>query len=216
VYLALANLRKRVPFGQLSPSLRLDIRTFFGDYQAALANGVELLYAAGDVDEIELACEELNLGWQDEQALYVHRSLVPDLPGVLRAYVGCAVALFGDVEQTDLVKLHKESGKVTFLTYDDFEGKPLPELQYRIKVNLRTRWVEAFDHRTSGQLLYYKERFLHPAHPQRGACEKFSAKLRKLRIAEGLLEGPTKEDFARLRAAHGLNENLNLVRSKSL
>jgi DNA phosphorothioation-associated putative methyltransferase len=215
VYLALANLRKRVPFSQLSSTLRLDIRTFFGDYQAALAKGVELLYAAGDVDEIALACEDLNLGWQDEQALFVHRSLIPDLPSVLRAYVGCAVALFGDVEQADLVKLHKESGKVTFLTYDDFEGKPLPELQLRIKVNLRTRWVEAFDHRTSGQLLYYKERFMHPAHPQRTACERFSAKLRRLNISESLLDSPSKEALAQLRATLGLNESLNPVRSKA-
>ena len=215
VYLALANLRKRVPLGQLSPTLRLDIRTFFGDYPAALAKGVELLYAAGDAGEIALACEDLNLGWQDEQALYVHRSLVPDLPGVLRAYVGCAAALFGDVEQADLVKLHKESGKVTFLTYDDFENKPLPELQHRIKVNLRTRWVEAFDHRPSGQLLYYKERFLHPAHPQRATCEKLSAKLRKLNIPEGLLEGPPKDQLARLRTVHGLNENLNRIRTSN-
>lgn len=211
VYVALANLRKRVPFGQLSPTLRFDIRTFFGDYQAALAKGVEFLYAAGDVGEIALACENLNLGWQDAQALYVHRSLIPDLPGVLRAYVGCATALFGDVEQADLVKLHKESGKVTFLSYDDFDGNPLPELQHRIKVNLRTRWVEAFDHRTSGQLLYYKERFLHPAHPQRPACEKFSAKLRKLNIPEALLDGPPKDQLARLCALHGLNANLNRV-----
>jgi len=38
VYLALANLRRRVPFGQLSPTLRLDIRTFFGECQAASGN----------------------------------------------------------------------------------------------------------------------------------------------------------------------------------
>ena len=149
VYLGLANLRKKVPFGHLSPRLRLDVREFFGNYQRALEKGLELLYAAGDPGEIELACEELKLGWQDEQALYVHRTVVDLLPGVLRAYVGCATALFGDLAQADLVKMHKASGKVTFLVYDDFEGKPLPELQHRIKVNLRTRWVQAFDHRGS-------------------------------------------------------------------
>jgi hypothetical protein len=160
VYVALANLRKRVPFGHLSPSLRLDIREFFGNYKAALAKGLELLYAAGDEGEIELACEDLGLGWQDEQALYVHRSLLERLPAVLRAYVGCATALFGDVAQADVVKIHKASGKVTFLLYDDFEGKPLPVLQHRIKVNLRTRWVQAFDHREEGQALESKDRFL--------------------------------------------------------
>jgi len=159
VYLAMANLRKRVPFGHLSTSLRLDIRAFFGNYTRGLEKGLELLYAAGDPGEIELACEDLKIGWQDEQALYLHRSLVDQLPAVLRAYVGCAVSLFGDVAQADVVKLHKASGKVTFLVYDDFE-KDLPELHQRIKVNLRTRWVQVFDHSTQRQLLHHKERFV--------------------------------------------------------
>ena len=150
VYVALANLRKKVPFGHLSQSLRLDIREFFGNYTRALKIGIELLYAAGDSGEIELACEGLKVGWQDEQALYVHRSLLDELPPLLRAYVGCATALFGDASQADVIKLHKTSGKATFLLYDDFEGKPLPELRQRIKVNLRTRWVQVFDHTADG------------------------------------------------------------------
>ena len=75
---------------------------------------------------------------------------------MLRAYVGCATALFGDVSQADVIKLHKASGKVTFLVYDDFEGKPLPELRHRIKVNLRTRWVQVFDHSQDGQMLLFQ------------------------------------------------------------
>ena len=209
VYVALANLRKKVPFGHLSQTLRWDIREFFGSYSRALEKGIELLYAAGDTGEIELACEGLKVGWQDAQALYLHRSLIPEVPPVLQAYVGCATALFGDVAKADLIKLHKASGKVTFLIYDDFERKLLPELQHRIKVSLRTRWVEAFDHRVSGQLLFYKERFLPLTHPHRAECEKFSGRLRKLNIPEGLLEGPNKEDLKRLRSLHDLTENLN-------
>ena len=167
VYVALANLRKRVPFGHLSQSLRFDIHEFFGNYTVALQKGMELLYAAGDPGEIEVACEGLKVGWQDEQALYIHRSVLDELPPVLRAYVGCATALFGDVSQTDVIKLHKSSGKVTFLGYDDFESKPLPELRNRIKVNLRTRWVQVFDHSADGQLLYFKERFLGTNNPRR-------------------------------------------------
>ena len=179
VYVAMANLRKRVPFGHLSASLRLDIREFFGNYTRALEKGLELLYAAGDVGEIELACEDLKMGWQDKQALYVHSSLLDRLPPVLRAYVGCATALFGDVAQADVAKIHKASGKVTFLLYDDFEGKPLPVLQHRIKVNLKTRWVQAFDHREEGQLLYFKERFVAPEHPGYVDMVRFSDHLRK-------------------------------------
>jgi hypothetical protein len=52
----------------------------------------------------------------DEQALYIHRSLLNALPPVLRAYVGCATTLFGDVAQADVIKLHKASGKVNVLS----------------------------------------------------------------------------------------------------
>lgn len=214
VYVALANLRRRVPLGHLSMSLRSDIRSFFGNYTRALEKGMELLYAAGDAGEIELACEGLELGWQDEQALYVHRSLVEQLPPVLRAYVGCATALFGDVSQADVIKLHKASGKVTFLAYDDFERKSLPELRARIKVNLRTRWVQVFDHSQDGQVLYFKERFMGAAHPHRAEMETFSAKLRTLGITEHVGFGPTVKEFAELIERHGLNADLNRKRIK--
>jgi DNA phosphorothioation-associated putative methyltransferase len=216
VYLGLANLKRKVPFGHLSPRLRLDVREFFGNYQKALGQGLELLYAAGDPGEIELACEDLKLGWQDEQALYVHRNVVDLLPGVLRAYVGCATALFGDVAQADIVKTHKTSGKVTFLVYDDFDGKALPELQHRVKVNLKTRWVQAFDHREAGQLLYFKERFVSPDHPRLAEMTAFSTKLRKLGIGEQVGFGPTKSEFLELLQRHGLNENLNRKRVGSV
>jgi hypothetical protein len=208
VYVAMANLRKRVPFGHLSPSLRFDIREFFGNYTVALQKGMELLYAAGDIDEIELACEELRVGWQDEQALYIHRNVLDELPPVLRAYVGCATTLFGDISQTDLIKLHKASGKVTFLGYDDFEDKPLPELRHRIKVNLRTRWVQVFDHSADGQLLYFKERFVGTMHPRRKEMESFSAKLRKMGLSDKSLEGPSKSAFAGMLEMAGLDEHL--------
>jgi DNA phosphorothioation-associated putative methyltransferase len=214
VYTALSNLRKRVPFGHLSSSLRLDIRTFFGNHKAALAKGLELLYAAGDPGEIELACEDLKLGWQDEQALYVHRSLVDQLPPALRAYVGCARALFGAVQQADVVKLHKASGKVTFLAYDDFDGKPLPELRFRTKVNLRTRWVQVFDHSAEAQLLYFKERLLAADHPRRPEMDAFSVKARKLGIPDLNTSGPAHAELDRLRELHCVNENLNKRRGQ--
>jgi hypothetical protein len=216
VYVALANLRRRVPFGHLSLSLRSDIRAFFGNYTRALEKGLELLYAAGDAGEIELACEDLDVGWQDEQALYLHRSLLEQMPPILRAYVGCATSLFGDVAQADVIKMHKASGKVTFLVYDDFEGKPLPELRQRIKVNLRTRWVQVFDHSAEGQLLYYKERFVSPDHLRFGEMQAFSGRVRKLGIAQQGSSGPRRGELIELLQECGLNENLNRRRGGSI
>jgi len=133
----------------------------------------------------------------------------------LRVYVGCASVLYGDIRQADVVKVHKASGKVTFLVYDHFFGKPLPELQQRVKVNLRTRCVQVFDHSGSGQLLYFKERFVSEDHPSRKQMEKFSAKLAKLNIidANGLM--PNKSEFEAMLERKRLNKNLNKVRKKA-
>ncbi len=215
VYVALANLRKRIPFGHLSASLRTDIRAFFGNYTRALEKGIELLYAAGDPGEVEIACDGLDLGWQDSQALYFHRSLLGALPTVLRAYVGCATAIFGDVAQVDVIKLHKSSGKATFLIYDDFDGKALPELRQRIKVNLRTRWVQVFDHSADGQLLFYKERLLSASDPRQEQLLAYSAKLRKLGIPEAFGVPPYREEFTQILDKAGLNQNLNHRRRTS-
>jgi hypothetical protein len=126
--------------------------------------------------------------------------------------VGCTSVLYGDINQADVIKVHKASGKVTFLVYDDFLGKPLPQLQLRIKISLRTRSMEIFDHSPSGQMLFFKERFLAVDHPARRRMEKFSAKLRKLGLREGDF-GPTKSGLFALLESLGLNENLNKKRT---
>ena len=218
VYLAMTNFRKRFLRREIPLRIKHDIRSFFGDLPAAHAKARDILFAAGDAGEIELACEGLDIGWQDEDALIIHRSLLGELPPLLRIYVHCAAYRYGDPEQADLIKIHKRSGKVTFQHYDDFDGKPLPELKTRIKVNLRNLFVDVFDHSKGPkvQLLYFKERFIAKDHPDRSSMEKFSAKLRKLGFNEltiGL--GPDKHSFMQMLDAAGLNENLNPKRSAS-
>ena len=214
VYLALSNLRKPVPSRHLSESLKADVRTFFGTYQTALARSRDILFAAGDPDEIELACEDVHIGWQDESSLIIHRSLLPELPPILRIYVHCAAHRYGDPALADLIKIHKRSGKITFQHYDDFDGKTLPELKTRIKVNLRSLFVEVFDYSAGPdfQLLYFKERFVRADYPGREVMSKFSEKLRKAGFAEETIGfGPTKAEFQKHVRALGLNENLIYV-----
>jgi DNA phosphorothioation-associated putative methyltransferase len=218
VYLAMTKFRRRFLRREIPLRIKHDIRSFFGDLAAAEARAREILFAAGDPGEIDLACENLNLGWQDEDSLIIHRSLLGELPPVLRIYVHCAAYRYGDPSQADLIKIHKHSGKITFQHYDDFDGKPLPELQTRIKVNLRNLFVEVFDHSKGPriQLLYFKERFVGSAHPDRPSMEKFSAKLKKLGLnKETIGLGPDRETFHTLLTAAGLNENLNPIRHRA-
>ncbi len=216
VYLAMTKFRKRFFRREIPQRIKNDIRSFFGDLTTAREKARELLFAAGDPGEIELACEDVQFGWQDHDSLMLHRSLFPDLPPLLRIYVLCAAHRYGDPAQADIIKIHKHSGKVTFQHYDDFDGKTLPELQTRIKVNLRNLFVEVFDHSKGPklQLLYFKERFVGRTYPGRPAMEKFSAKLSKLGLDQATIGlGPDRQTFLDLLVGAGLNEKLNSIRA---
>ena len=191
VYLASANLRNHIPLGRLPAGIREDISTFFGNYKTALKEGLLLLKSAADPNTIILACDDTTLGWQDERSLYIHPSLVDRLPVVLRSYILCAELLFGDIGQADLIKLHKHSGKVTFLAYEDFDSTPLPFLVTRTKVNLRNGTVDSYDHRDQGQVLCFKERYLDPDHPRRGDMLTVSDTMREVGVSEASFMGPT-------------------------
>ena len=174
VYLAGSNLRKPIPFFCLPETVRTDVTTFFGTYKRGLESGLTLLRAAADSNSIVLACDDTTLGWQDNHSLYVHVNLVDRLPIVLRVYVMCGELLFGDIKQADIVKIHKLSGKLTFLSYRDFDVAPLPELVSRTKINLRTGFVETYDHSSQGQILYFKERYVDPEDPLRVEMQALS------------------------------------------
>lgn len=218
VYLAMTNFRQRFLRRDIPLRIKNDVRSFFGDLKAAQATARDLLFAAGDPDELELAISELNYGVFDRNEMHFtfHRSLLPKLPPILRVYVHCGSVRYGNPEEADLIKIHIRSGKVTFLIYDDFEGKPLPELLQRIKVNLRTRFVEVFDHSRAGQLLYFKEHYVGPDYPGLHSLKAFSLKLGKLGIAANLGFGMNKAEFTSLLEKAGLNENLNRVRTREL
>ena len=216
VYLAMTRFRKRFLRREIPLRIKNDIRSFFGDLAVAQTRASDLLFAAGDPGEIDVACEGVDVGWQDPDSLMIHRSLLGKLPPILRIYVHCAAYRYGDPSQADVIKIHKHSGKITFQHYDDFDGKPLPELQTRIKVNLRNLFVEVFDHSQGPriQLLYFKERFVGQTHPGRRAMEQFSVKLRKLGLEPSTVGlGPDKSDYEVLLTKAGLNANLNPIRS---
>ncbi|GKT09170.1 DNA phosphorothioation-associated putative methyltransferase [Desulforhabdus sp. TSK] len=197
VYLALSNFRKQVPFKHLPDELRIDIKTFLGGYKAALEESQALLFSAGNPEVITRLCDDTSFGFLDHQALFIQRSLIQELHPILRIYVGCAEVLYGDLKDVDIVKIHKRSGKVSLLKYDDFEGKVFPELQERIKVNLRRQAIEVFDHRSTErqEVLYFKERYVSKDHPERQRWEEFSNWLKNLGLDLETGYGPYKQEL---------------------
>lgn len=219
VYVASAFLRKKVPFNHLSERLQRDIRSFFGNHAEAQRKAMEILFAAGDIDELSLAVQELGYGFwdSDNQQFTVHRSLLDELPLILRVFVECAARLFGDPRESDLIKFHLRSRKLTFQSYLDFDTAATPELRLRIKIDLPRLFVNVIDHSAGPdrQLLYFKERFLKNNHPEMEKMCRFSARLRSIGFDERTMGyGPSKAEFEALLSSRGLNKALIPKRMK--
>ncbi|MGH9424850.1 MAG: DNA phosphorothioation-associated putative methyltransferase, partial [Terriglobia bacterium] len=209
VYFALQQFEQRKTSPAFSEELRRDIRTFFGSYQNAQAEARQLLFSAGNRELVRQLCREVannGLGWlEKDRALYLHTTLVERLPAVLRVYVGCASYLYGDVTSADVIKIHIDSAKLTLMSYDDFEGKPLPRLLERIKIRFRDQDVERFTYGEAYEppYLFRKSRFItedFPHYAEQVAFERALQALNLCDLQDGL--GPPPQIFAeRLKAA---------------
>ena len=150
VYFALGHFARRRPYRALPGRLQRDVAHFFGSITRARAAGKRVLFAAGDanrVAEAAMLChDELGIGQlTGSHHLTFHQSVLGECLPLIRVYVGCALQLFGGATYVDLVKVHLESHKVTFLLYDDFHAAR-PILVERIKVDLPRLRVDYFDY----------------------------------------------------------------------
>ena len=186
VYLALARFRKRQAFRKLPMELQRDIKAFFRSYKIACQMADLLLFRAGDPEAIDDACKHAEVGKLLPNALYVHKSALDSLEPLLRIYEGCGRSYLGEIEDTNIVKLHRFSGKLSYLSYPDFERKPHPELKRSVKLSLRTLALDCYDYSESKNppVLHRKETFLNNDHPH---YDKF-AKLTWQEEKNGLLE----------------------------
>ncbi len=202
VYLCLNMFERRRSFSSLPERSQLDIKAFLPSYRAAQQTAQELLFSVGQPSTIRQACldaAEQGLGWLDhEHSLQLHTSMVNQLPAVLRVYLGCAARLYGDVQSADLVKLHITSGKVSVMLYDDFEGKAVPDLVERVKINLRSQQIDFFEYGTDypPQPLYMKSRYIPSDFPHYEEQLAFDTALDALGAFDFSRFGPDRDSFA--------------------
>ena len=85
----------------------------------------------------------------------------------MRIYEGCGRAYLGAVEGANIIKIHRRSGKLSYVLYPAFETDPHPALLRCVRLNLRSRQIECYDCARSANppVLHRKEAFLHAEHP---------------------------------------------------
>jgi DNA phosphorothioation-associated putative methyltransferase len=221
VYLALNLFERRRSFGHLPERTRRDVRALWGNYGTAQTEAQSLLFSVGKVDVVHAACREAaerGLGrLEADHDLQIHTSLVTALPPVLRVYLGCAARLYGEVDSADLVKVHIQSGKLTLMTYDDFEGKAVPALIERVKIDMRRQDIYFFEYGPDQpQALYLKSRYMHPSMDGYAEQAAFDAKLGALGLFDFAEFGPPVAEFdAGLERAKLRIKGFDLVRRRA-
>ncbi len=221
VYLALELFGRRRPYKHLEPGLQRDIRALFGDDATAQAQARDLLFSIRDTQAIADACREAvehGLGWLElGESLQLHASLVEQLPPLLRVYVGAAAAIYGDLGNADLVKIHIGSGKVSLMRYDDFAGRPLPRLMERVKIRLREQEIDFFLYGEGtdyqAPYLFRKSRYINEEFARYPEQSEFEETLDRLALCDLSGYGPDPERFERaLAGQHWQIEGFRLVR----
>ena len=223
IYFALQTFSKRKPYKQLEASLQKDIKAFFGDYKNALVSATTLLYQISHTELISAAClkaTENGLGYLDtEGALLLHSTLVEQLPALLRIYIGCSTVLYGDIEQTDLIKIHSQSGKLSLMRYNDFDNTPLPRLIERVKINLREQLFDLYQYGDEYEptYLYLKSRYINEDHPNYAEQLNFDEQLSALNLFDFNNHGPKPQAFTdAISNARWEINGFNLRRSQTL
>jgi DNA phosphorothioation-associated putative methyltransferase len=201
VQFALGQFDGRVYYKYLSEDVQKDIDIFFGGYSKLQDSAKELLFSIADTSALRKACESAaseGLGFLlTDDSLQIHASMIDRIAPILRVYVGCALRLIGGLGRADLIKIHIESGKVSFMGYDDFDNQPVPYLVERIKVNLWTRRTEFFDY-IAGYApppLLMKSLFLPEDHDGYDDQTKFDNKLMKAGIYDITNPHPSRKEF---------------------
>ncbi len=163
VHLALQQFPGSPKYRSLPKSLQIDIKAFFKSHLTALAEGRQLLFAAGDRAgvraDVEVALAAGLGGLRRDRRFRFRSTALARLPARLRVVVGCAEVLQGGADACDFIDLDVEAPKVTMLTCDDVD-LPVPCVVEKLRIDM-ARLRVALDKRNAGSSpIYFKSRYL--------------------------------------------------------
>ncbi len=185
VYLALSHFEGIPKLKDLAPSVQMDIKALFGSYKQACLEAEEMLYSVGDLASIAQCCQQSPIGKKSANSLLVHISALEHLDPLLRLYEGCASRTIGRMQEANLIQIHTQSPKISYLYYPDFDTDPHPALLTKMTIDLQDLHVSYRDYDPDDPpLLHQKESLVTREYP---LYEKF-ARLTRQEKDWGLLD----------------------------
>ena len=168
VYLALKVFDGDYKMSDLAPSTQRDVRAHYQSLTKARAVAEKLLFAVGNLEHIVLACRSSIVGKLTPSALYVHIDAFEHVPAVLKVYEACARRLIGEVPEANIIKLHRDAKKVSYLAYPNFNDDPHPGLQRSDVVDLVGQSLSSrrYPATVNVPILHRKEEFILRSDPR--------------------------------------------------
>ena len=203
VYLALNLFERRRSVDTISHAMKRDLRHFFGGHRRALERAREMLLGVSRAEilsDVATRAHAAGLGvLADADGDYTFRaSMLQVQPPEIRIVLGCAEQLEAIPPNVHLLKVHGEGHRVSYLSFDNFDGRQLPTLVSRTMIDLRRQRVveRTFRALEDRRVLLGKAQFMRAEDPARPRQEEFDGLLR----ARGLLSrsglGPSVQTFA--------------------
>ena len=163
--LAMTRIDNRgfLPFNEIGIDLQITIKEFFGDYKEACKCAGEFLLRLGKESEVARVARAAKVGKLLPEDLYIHKSAVEYLPGLLKLMLALAESIVGRVD-CEVLKFSLHGKSMSFLFYQDFDTNPHPALQGSLRVDFRTGKHQVRDYSKSENppIIHRKESFVHP------------------------------------------------------
>lgn len=101
---------------------------------------------------------------------------------------------YGSLDGAQLIKIHLRSGKLSLMTYEDFDESPTPLMARRVKINIRKLDYEVFEYggpQYPKHPLYRKSRYLTEDYPRYADQFAFDEALEATGLLGEAAFGPT-------------------------
>ena len=170
IFLAINKLGGGVKYGELPAKLQVDVKAHFGSLKRANEEAERLLFSLSDKDNLLSAgvdAERAGLGHLIGAKLRCRGSKCDKLPKSLRLFYKIGERLHRSVSSTDIVQLHLETNKMTYMIVDQFEGSALPRLLSREIVNFSNQRVDEIFHvdKKRVNVIYQKSKLMDATEP---------------------------------------------------
>jgi DNA phosphorothioation-associated putative methyltransferase len=202
LFFAMYLFSSRPKYKQLSSTLQKDVRLHFGAMKDLEKDARGLLFSLGDTDLLladSLDAQEAGLGVYKDEKFTLRSEHLPDIPIRLRGVVSLAERLAGTIEGNDLIRIHIESKKVSYIKVDNFDVGPLPRMLSRTIVKFRENDIINLDHCKDGRVktVYLKSRWMDKKDKNYQAQVDFDNLIMNTLDLDFSGEGPKFEDFAK-------------------